>query len=111
MIILNQVEVAKDLITTTDATIIGILLAIISILLYWVFRQDKQLQELHASIKVESKEYLKMLLDLTNALKDKYEVDKEMGSTVSETKNITQDTNSTLKTLSNVIQIKLLKMD
>ncbi|WP_299129387.1 hypothetical protein [uncultured Winogradskyella sp.] len=108
---LLQVEIAKDLLSARDITIIGVLLAIIVILIYYISKKDKTIEARDAYIRDQDKETLKILLELTNTLKDKQEYDKELKSGVNKIKNTVTDSNSKINTLNNVIHQKLLNMN
>lgn len=63
-----QVETAKDLLNTNDATIIGVLLAVIVVLIYWNIRTDKKLEKGNTYIREQDKANLTMIQDLINTV-------------------------------------------
>ncbi|WP_299116956.1 hypothetical protein [uncultured Winogradskyella sp.] len=105
-----QAEIAKDLLTARDITIIGVLLAIIVVLIYYINLKDKKIEARETYIREQDKETLKILLELTNTLKDKQEHDKEVKVGVTNIKETVTDSNSKLNNLYSVIQQKLLGM-
>lgn len=63
-----QQEIVKDLISTNDATIIGVLIAFIGILIYHNVRTDKKLEKCNEYIREQDKANLTMIQDLINAV-------------------------------------------
>lgn len=115
--IIIQEEIVKDLISTNDATIIGILLGIVALMIFWIIRQDKKITEANNYIRASDKETLKILLELTNTLKEGNESGKEVKNLVQETKEIARDVKghssdnkNTLNSLMSLIQQKLTRM-
>lgn len=108
---LLQAEGLENLLSKSDATIIGVLLVVCSLLIYWIIRQDNKIESRDSYIKEQDKETLKILLELTNTLKTKQESDKDVKTEVGNINTTVTDTNSTLKSLTNVIQNKLLNMN
>jgi uncharacterized membrane protein YvbJ len=65
--IYQGVEVAKELLSAENVTIIGILLAIIVILLYAVNKKDKQIETLNKYVRENDKENIAVLNTLANS--------------------------------------------
>lgn len=72
---LIQVDTVKDLVSTNDATVIGVLLAFIAILIYWILRTEKKLEKADEKLekantytKEQDKANLIMLQDLIHTL-------------------------------------------
>tara|TARA_R110000765_G_scaffold426559_1_gene542624 strand:+ start:362 stop:679 length:318 start_codon:yes stop_codon:yes gene_type:complete len=68
ILIQTPTEAIKDLLSTTDTTIIGVLLAAIAILVYATIRKDKQLEDLNKYVRVQNKENLEVLGSLSKSL-------------------------------------------
>lgn len=105
-----QVETARELLSTTDITIAGILLSVIFLLIYDNVKKDKKIDVLNSYIRTQDKETLKILLELTNTLKSNQDVSKEVKSSVNQIDNTVNDSNGILKNLSVIIQNKILNM-
>tara|TARA_B100001146_G_C15881048_1_gene306044 strand:- start:29 stop:364 length:336 start_codon:yes stop_codon:yes gene_type:complete len=106
-----QVEIAKDLLTATDLTIAGILLAFIAILLIDNNRKEKKIEKRDDYIREQDKETLKILSELTNMLKVIQDSDKEIKNFFPTVNDKVTDNNSMLRSIYNAIQQKLLNMD
>ena len=66
--LIMQAETVKELISTNDATVIGVLLAFIAILIYWNLRTDKKLEERNTYIREQDKANLLMMQDLVSSM-------------------------------------------
>lgn len=108
--IVIQAEVAKELINNNDATIQGILMAVIVILIVTIGLLWKSKLQDEKYIREQDKETLKILLELTNTLKDVQDSDKEMKTGFAGIKETVVDSNNKLSSLYNVIHQKLLNM-
>ena len=64
----DPTEAIQNLLSTTDTTIIGVLLAAIAILVYATVRKDKQLEDLNNYVRVQNKENLEVLGSLSKSL-------------------------------------------
>lgn len=64
----QSVEVARDLLSIKDVTVIGILLAVIAVLIFTINKKDKQLGELNEYVREQSQDHLKVLNGLANSL-------------------------------------------
>ena len=80
-----QIEVAEKLINNNDATIAGILLAFITILLVFIGVLWKEMLKLNLYIKTQDKANLNMLSDLTKFT-------EILGKDVSHIKDYTEET-------------------
>ena len=80
-----QVEIAEKLINNNDATIAGILLAFITILLVFIGVLWKEMLKLNLYIKTQDKANLNMLSDLTKFT-------EILGKDVSHIKDYTEET-------------------
>lgn len=68
MITTIQGEIIRDLISTNDATIIGILIAFIGLLIYNTVRLDKKVEKSNDYIREQDKANLTMINDLITAV-------------------------------------------
>ena len=68
ILIQDPTEAIQNLLSTTDTTIIGVLLAAIAILVYATIRKDKQLEDLNKYVRVQNKENLEVLGSLSKSL-------------------------------------------
>ena len=109
-LIFVQQELVKDLISTNDATIIGVLLAVIALLIIWLVRQDKKLENLNEYIRQHNTSTLEIMSELTNTLKDRQEIDKDVKNSVDTIHLHSRDNNAILKNLSRMIQDKIFNM-
>tara|TARA_R110002074_G_scaffold189465_7_gene355292 strand:- start:2160 stop:2465 length:306 start_codon:yes stop_codon:yes gene_type:complete len=66
--LLLQAETVQNLLSATDVTIIGVLLAVIALLVYYNIRTDKKLEERTKYIMEQDKANTTMMIELTNAV-------------------------------------------
>ncbi|MDB4245976.1 hypothetical protein N9824_00365 [bacterium] len=64
----QSIEVARDLLSIKDVTVIGILLAVIAVLIFTINKKDKQLMELNEYVREQSQDHLKVLNGLSKSL-------------------------------------------
>lgn len=97
-----QAEVAKDLLSTTDATIIGVLLAFIVILLTAIVMLWKKIQKNEDYIREQDKANLDMLAAMTRNA-------EMLGADISKVKDYTIDAkpviNQTLEIIKNRLKL------
>ncbi len=67
-IIIIQAGTLKELVSTNDATIVGVLLAFIALLIYWNIRTDNKLVEANKYTRDQDKANLIMMQDLISAM-------------------------------------------
>lgn len=67
-LIILQAEVVKDLISTNDATIVGILLGFIALLIYLYLRTDNKLIKANEYTREQDKANLLMMQDLITSM-------------------------------------------
>lgn len=104
MTITAQIEIAKDVINTNDATIIGILLAVIVILLVAIAMLWKKINEQDTYIKSQDKENLKMIYTVTGTV-------DSFGVNINDIKGITKDNNDKASTILTLVQERLKSMN
>ena len=104
MIIISQIEVAKDVLNNNDATIQGILLAVIVILLVAIGMLWKKLNDQEAYIKSQDKENLKMIYSVTGTV-------DSFGTNINDIKGITQDNNDKASTILTIVRERLKTMN
>lgn len=95
-----QVEIARDVINTSDATIIGVLLAVIVILLVAIGMLWKKLGENQAYMINQDKENLKMIYAVTGTV-------DSFGTNINDIKGITRDNNDIVKRLHTLVSERL----
>tara|TARA_R110000744_G_scaffold195512_1_gene314570 strand:+ start:29183 stop:29485 length:303 start_codon:yes stop_codon:yes gene_type:complete len=95
-----QIEVAEKLLNNNDATIQGILLAFIVILLVFLGILWKEIKELNAYIKTQDKANLEMLSELT-----KYS--ENLGKDVSHIRDYTNETKPKVDGILSIIEKRL----
>lgn len=100
MILPAQIDVAKDLLNTNDATIIGVLLGVIVMLIAVIGMLWKKLGEKEDQIVAENKENLKMIYAVTGTL-------DSFGKDVADIERITSDTNQKTISLLEIIKERL----
>tara|TARA_R110002073_G_scaffold144403_2_gene296495 strand:- start:2442 stop:2765 length:324 start_codon:yes stop_codon:yes gene_type:complete len=101
-LLLLQAEVVQDLLSASDVTIIGVLLAFIAILIYYNIRTDKKLEKCHEYIREQNKANLMMINDLTVAVTG-------IGQTGEKTAEKVEDVNSKASNILTIIKERLTR--
>ena len=100
MILLTQIEVAKDLLNKDDATIIGVLLAVIAVLLFAIGMLWREKLKDQAYIRDQDKENMKILETLTMNM-------NLVGNDVGIIRDTTGNTNTMAKNILEAIKERL----
>jgi len=102
LILIQGVDVAKDLINTTDATIIGILLAVVVVLLTAIWILWKKIQKDEDYIRTQDRANLEMLAAMTKNA-------ELLGLDINHIKDYTIDMKPEIKTIAEIIKTRLNK--
>jgi hypothetical protein len=101
-LIILQAEVVKDLISTNDATIIGILLGFIALLIYLYLRTDNKLIKANEYTREQDKANLLMMQDLITSM-------DVVGKTTQNNAKRIEGVHSNSETILTIIRERLIK--